>query len=97
MKTHKKKLVKKTIKGTKKLLEVMKAKKYSFVRAFGQMVFGTWFEAYSSSSTDWTRTRHPFSWFPEVANTRLEADKDPLKAVGWSYKIKIALAFMVKW
>ena len=52
MKTHKKKLVKKTIKGIKKLLEVMKAKKYSFVRAFGQMVFGTWFEAYSSSSTD---------------------------------------------
>ena len=43
------------------------------------MVSTTWPEVDSGSLIDWIRIGKPFPWFPEEANARREADKDPLK------------------
>ena len=70
MKIYKEKTGRKTVKGTKKLLGVMKAKKILLyglkLTAVHQLI------EYEPGML--------FSWFPEeVANARRKADKDPLK------------------
>ena len=80
MKIYKEKTSRKTVKGTKKLLGVMKAKKI--------LLYTSLIRWYLQYGLRLTAVHHlveyepgkPFSWFPEeVANARREADKDPLK------------------
>ena len=80
MKIYKEKTGRKTVKGTKTLLGVMKAKKI--------LLYTPLIEWYLQHRLRLTVVHHlieyepgrPFSWFPEeVANSRSEADKDPLK------------------
>ena len=80
MKIHKEKPGRKTVKGTKKLLGVTKAKKI--------LLYTPLIEWYLQHGLRLTAVHQlmeyeqgmPFSWFPkEVANARREADKDPLK------------------
>ena len=80
MKIYKEKPGRKTVKGTKKLLGVMKAKKI--------LLYTPLIEWYLQHGLRLTTVHQlieyepgmPFSWFPEeVANARREADKDPLK------------------
>ena len=77
MSIYKEKTGRKTIKGTKKLLGVMKILLYTplikWYLDHGQRLTAVHqLVEYESDK--------PFSWFPEdVANARLEADKDPLK------------------
>ena len=80
MKIYKEKTGRKTVKGTKKLLGVMKAKK---VLLYTPMI--KWYLKHGLRLTVVHQLVEcepgkPFSWFPEkVANARREADKDPLK------------------
>ena len=80
MKIFKEKTGRKTMKCTKRLLGVMKAKKI--------LLYTPLIEWYLQHSLRLTAVHQlieyepgmPFSWFPEeVANARREADKDPLK------------------
>ena len=80
MKIYKEITGRKTVKGTKKLLGVMKAKKI--------LLYIPLIEWYLKHVLGLTAVYQlikyepgmPFSWFPEeVANARREADKDPLK------------------
>ena len=80
MKIYKEKTGRKTVKGTKKLLGVMKAKKI--------LLYTPLTEWYLSHGLRLTAVHQliehepgiPFAWFPEkVANARHEADKDTLK------------------
>ena len=80
MKIYKEKPGRKTVKETKKLLGVMKAKK--------MLLYTPLIEWYLQHGLRLTAVHQlieyepgmPFSWFPEeVANARREADKDPLK------------------
>ena len=80
MKIFKEKTGRKTVKCTKRLLGVMKAKKI--------LLYTPLIEWYLQHSLRLTAVHQlikyepgmPFSWFPEeVANARREADKDPLK------------------
>ena len=80
MKIYKEKTRRKTVKGTKKLLGVMKAKKI--------LLYTPLIEWYLQHGLRLTAVHQLieyepgmlFSWFPvEVANARREADKDPLK------------------
>ena len=80
IKIYKEKTGRKTVKGTKKLLGVMKAKKI--------LLYTPLIEWYLQHGLRLTAVHQlieyepgmPFSWFPEeVANARREADKDPLK------------------
>ena len=80
MKIFNEKTCRKTVKGTKKLLGVMKAKKI--------LLYTPLIEWYLKHGLRLTAVHQlikyepgkPFSWFPEnVANARREADKDPLK------------------
>ena len=80
MNIYEEKTGRKTIKGTKKLLGVMKAKKI--------LLYTPLIKWYLKHGLRITAIRQlveyepgkPFPWFPEeVANTRREADKDPLK------------------
>ena len=50
IKIYKEKIGRKTVKGKKKLLGVMRAKKDFFVHFFDYIVFAAWFVANSSSS-----------------------------------------------
>ena len=90
MKICKEKTGRKTVKGTKKLLGVMKAKKI--------LLYTPVIEWYLQHGLRLTAVHQlieydpgmPFSWFPEeVANARCEADKDPLrKQLGDVAKLK---------
>ena len=80
MKIYKEKTGRKTVKGIKKLLGVMKAKKI--------LLYTPLIEWYLQHGLRLTAVHQlmeyepgmSFSWFPEeVANARREADKDPLK------------------
>ena len=80
MKIYKEKTERKTVKGTKKLLGVVKAKKI--------LLYTPLIEWYLRHGLILTvvhqlieyKPSMPFSWFPEeAANARREADKDPLK------------------
>ena len=80
MKIYKEKTGRETVKGTKKLLGVMKAKKI--------LLYTSLIRWYLQYGLRLTAIHHlveyepgkPFSWFPEeVSNARREADKDPLK------------------
>ena len=81
MKVFKEKNGWKTVKGTKILLRVMKAKKI--------LLYTPLIEWYLQHGLKLTAVHQlieyergmPFSWFPEeVANARREVDKDPLKS-----------------
>ena len=80
MKIYKEKTGRKTVKGTKTLLGIMKAKKILLYRPLIE-----WYLQHGLRLTEVYQlieyeTGMPFSWFPEkVANARREADKDPLK------------------
>ena len=80
IKIYKEKTGRKAVKGTKKLLGVIKAKKI--------LLYTPVIEWYLQHGLRLTAVHQlieyepgmPFSWFPEeVANARREADKDPLK------------------
>ena len=80
MKIYKEKTGRKSVKGTKKLLGVMKAKKI--------LLYTLLIEWYLQHGLRLTAVHQlieyepgmPFSWFPEeLANARRKADKDPLK------------------
>ena len=80
IKIYKEKTGRKALKGTKKLLGVIKAKKI--------LLYTPVIEWYLQHGLRLTAVHQlieyepgmPFSWFPEeVANARREADKDPLK------------------
>ena len=90
IKIYKEKTGRKTVKGTKKSLGVMKAKKI--------LLYTTLIECYLQHGLRLTvihqlieyKPGMTFSWFPEeVANARREADKDPLKRqLGEAAKLK---------
>ena len=80
MKIYKEKTTRKTVKATKKLLGVMKAKK---ILLYTPLI--AWYRRHGMRLTAVHQLIEykpgmPFSWFPEeVANSRREADKDPLE------------------
>ena len=80
IKIYKEKTGRKAVKGTKKLLGVIKAKK---ILLYTPVI--EWFLQHGQRLTAVHQLIEyepgmPFSWFPEeVANARREADKDPLK------------------
>ena len=87
---YKKKTGRKTIKGTKKLLGVMKAKT---ILLYTHMI--RWYQQHGLRLTAVHqlveyKPGKPFSWFPEeVANTRREADKEsPKNQLGSVAKLK---------
>ena len=80
MKTYKEKTGRKTVKGTKKLLGVMKAKKILLYTPLINWYFRYGLRLTAVHPLAEYEPGKPFSWFPEeVANARREANKDPLK------------------
>ena len=80
MKIHKEKTGRKTVKGTKKLLGVIKAKKILLHTPFIEWYLQHGLRLTAVHQLMEYEQGMPFSWFPkEVANARREADKDPLK------------------
>ena len=80
MKIYKEKTRRKTVKGTKKLLGVMKAKKILLYTPLIEWYLQHEGEVDSVHQFIECEPGMPFSWFPEeVANASREANKDPLK------------------
>ena len=80
MKIYKEKTGRKTVKGTKKLLGVMKAKKILLYTPLIKWYLQHGLRLTAVHQLVEYEPGKPFSWFPEeVANARHEADKDPLK------------------
>ena len=80
MKIYKEKTGRKTVKGTKKLLGVMRAKTFFLYTPLIKwyLQHGLWLTAVHQFIE--YEPGKPFSWFPEeVANAGREADKDLLK------------------
>ena len=80
MEIYKEKTGRKTVKGTKKLLGVMKAKKILLYKPLIEWYLQHGLRLTAVHQLIEYEPGMPFSWFPEeVANARREADKDPLK------------------
>ena len=80
MKIYKEKTGRKTVKGTKKLLGVMKAKKILLYTPLIKWYLQHGLRLTAVHQLVEYEPGKPFSWFPEeVANARHEAEKDPLK------------------
>ena len=80
MKIYKEKTGRKTVKGTEKLLGVMKTKKILFYTPLIEWYLQHGLRLTAVHQLIEYEPGMPFSWFPEeVANTRREADKDTLK------------------
>ena len=80
MKIYKEKTGRKTVKGTKKLLCVIKAKKILLYAPLIEWYLQHGLRVIAVHQLIEYESGMPFSWFPEEeANARLEADKDPLK------------------
>ena len=80
MKIYKEKIGRKTVKGRKKLLGVMKAKKILLYTPLIEWYLQHGLRLAAVHQLIEYEPSIPFSWFPEeVANARREADKDPLK------------------
>ena len=84
MKIYREKAGRKALKGTKKLLGIMKAKKIFLYTPLTE-----WYLRHGLGLTAVHQLIEyepgmPFSWFPEeVTNARRKADKDPLKKNSW--------------
>ena len=80
MKIYKEKTGRKTVKGAKKLLGVMKAKNIIFYTPLIEWYLKHGLRLIAVHQLIKYEPGMPFSWFPEeVANARRQADKDPLK------------------
>ena len=80
MKIYKEKTRRKTVKGTKKLLGVMKAKKILLYSPFIEWYLLHGLRLTAVHQLIECKPDMPFSWFrEEVANARCEADKGLLK------------------
>ena len=80
MKMYKEKTGRKTVKGTKKLLGVLKAKKILLYTPLIKWYLQHGLRRTAVHQLVEYEPGKPFSWFPEeVANAIREADKDPLK------------------
>ena len=80
MKIYKEKTGRKTVKGTKKLLGDIKAKKILLYTPLVEWYHKRGLRLTAVHKLIEYKPGMPFSWFPEeVANARHEADKDPLK------------------
>ena len=83
MKIYKEKTGRKTVKGTKKLLGVMKAKKILLYTPVIEWHLQHGLRLTAVHQLIEYEPGMPFAWFPEeVTNTRREADKDPLETTG---------------
>ena len=80
IKIYKEKTGRKAVKGTKKLLGVIKAKKILLYTPVTEWYLQHGLRLTAVHQLIEYEPGMPFSWFPEeVANARREADKDPLK------------------
>ena len=80
MKMYKEKTGRKTVKGTKRFLGVMKAKKILLYTPLIKWYLKHGLRLTAVHQLIEYEPGKPFSWFPEkVANARRKADKDPLK------------------
>ena len=80
MKIYKEKTGRKTVKGTKKLLGVTKAKKILLYTPMIEWLLQHGLRLTVVHQLIEYETGMPFAWFPEEkANARREGDKDPLK------------------
>ena len=80
MKIYTEKTGRKTVKGTKKLLGIMKAKKILLYTSLIKWYLKHGLKLTAVHQLIEYEPGQPFLWFPEeVANARREADKDPLK------------------
>ena len=80
MKIYKEKTGRKTVKGTKVLLGVIKAKKILLYTSLIEWYLQHGFRLTTIYQLIEYETGMPFSWFPKkVTNARREVDKDPLK------------------
>ena len=80
MKIYKEKTDRKTVKETKKLLGVMKAKKILLYKPLIEWYLQHGLRLTAVHQLIEYKPGRPFSWFPEeVTNARREANKDPIK------------------